>query len=131
MEVDMISLPILPAQMRIPLDDVGYPGVVAVARPLDNDELAKWADAFPTEEARHTAAVAIVRQQLITIEGVTMRAADGAEVPYDQATHFRSLPTKMIGAIYAALVARLGISEEKKSVSPSPSVSDATTSSGS
>lgn len=124
----MFTQSILPDEIRIPLDAAGFPGVVAVARPLDVNDASKWRDAFPTEAGRNVAATELVRQQLIGLEQLEMKGADGAAVPYDHSNpkHFRSIGVAMRNAIYNGLMERVNVSEGQEKNSDSPSVSGGT-----
>lgn len=102
-------LPILPAEVRTPLDDAGT--AFAVWKPLDVEEHARWFDAFPTDADRNTAAVSLVRQRLLRLEGVEMRDASGGAVPYDHATHFVQLPAWLVTKVYAAILDRTRLGE--------------------
>lgn len=94
--------------MPVPLDDAGAPGVVAVVRPMDWEEQAKWNDAFPGEDAKNVAAGTLVRQQLLRLDGLFLQAPGAEPVPYnhENATHRRALKTEWISAIYGALIKR-------------------------
>lgn len=123
----MYALPILPDEMRVPLDEAGLAGVVAVLRPLDVEEQAKWNDAFPGQKERNTAAVALVRQQLLRLEGLEFVQGD-QRVSYDRDNplHFRSLPTDAVAEMYGRLIARSVVPEVLEKNSDSPSVSGGT-----
>jgi hypothetical protein len=125
----MFTQSILPDEITIPLDDAGFKGVVAVVRPLDVIDASKWRDAFPAESSgRNIAATELVRAQLIRIDGMVMKAADGSKVPYDHSNphHFRSIGVVMRNAIYNGLMDRVSVSEEQEKNSDSPSVSGGT-----
>ncbi|MDQ6770534.1 MAG: hypothetical protein M3Z54_11170 [Gemmatimonadota bacterium] len=124
----MFTQSILPDEIVIPLDAAGFKGVAAVARPLDVIDASKWRDAFPTEAGRNIAATELVRAQLIRIEGMVMKAADGSTVSYDHTNpkHFRSIGVAMRNAIYNGLMERASVSEEQEKNSDSPSVSGGT-----
>lgn len=124
----------LPDEKFVPLDEAGedWAGLVAVVRPLDTQELGTWADDFPTAEKMRTAAIAIVRQQLIRIDALRIGADPG--VPFDPKIelHFRSTfsagrsGANAISIIYKALLDRSKIDEGTEKNSASPSASDGT-----
>lgn len=145
----MFRLPILPAELRIPLDrltttvevpaDDGapstreivtgeFPGVVAVVRPLGLEEESQWHDAFPGADHRSQAATSLVFQQLVRIDGLEMATPDGGAGPFDptNADHRRSLPMAIRSAIYLALVSRAAVGAVLEKNSDSPSGSDGT-----
>ena len=125
----MFTQSILPDEIAIPLDDAGFSGVVAVVRPLDVIDASKWRDAFPAESGgRNTAANELVRAQVIRIDGMVMKAADGRLAPYDPKNpqHFRSMGVAMRNAIYSGLMERANVSEEQEKNSDSPSGSGGT-----
>lgn len=144
----MFTLPILPDELRIPLDRltttveipngeagtlsktivVGeFPGCVAVARPLGLEEQSKWHDAFPGQDHQSQAATALVFQQLLRIEGLAMKSSSGAEA-FDPANpaHRRSLPMAIRSEVYNKLFERGSVGEELEKNSDSPSASDGT-----
>ncbi|MFL5481136.1 MAG: hypothetical protein ACJ8AK_03020 [Gemmatimonadaceae bacterium] len=122
----MITLPILEDELRIPLDEAGFPGVVAVVRPLDIVDASKWRDAFPTDDAKNAAATELVRAQLVRIEGMQMRQKGSSPVPYDHSDprHFRSIPPGIRNAIYNGLMSEVNVSGEQEKNSEPPSGSD-------
>lgn len=132
----MITLPILPDELRVPLDKIEidgvvvgeYPGAVAVARPFDLIEASKWNDAFPGATSRSLAATTLVFDQLIRIEGLEMQGKDGAPVPFDPSNpaHKKSLPMAIRSAIYLALRTRATLPGEAEKNSDSPSGSGGT-----
>jgi len=66
----------LPETIRIDLssiDAVLWGGITAVMRPLDVEEFMRWVDAFPGQDTAHEAAGVLIKQQLVTIEGVDLR----------------------------------------------------------
>lgn len=126
--------------MRVPLDSVvagnitiEYPGVTAVVAPLGLEETSRWNDAFPLDIAGNRsmpsqAATSLVLQQLIRIEGLTMKDADGNDQPFDakNPVHVRSIPMDMRSAIYLALLRRADLAGDTEKNSGSPSVSGGT-----
>ena len=136
-----MKLTVLPETIRYPLaeyadDDGGHPyadadpPLVAVYRPLSVEALAAWGDAWRLDELPRQAIVALVRQQLVTIEGLVMEDG-GTEMPYEHGNprHFASLPFAIVHAIYRQLDRRASLSPEQKKSSGSPSGSAGTTSS--
>lgn len=129
----MFRLPVLPPELRVPLDEcvvndvvvARYPGVVAVVRPLSIEEESTWHDAFPGVDHASQAATSLVFQQLIRIEGLVVTGADGTDAPFDPANpeHKRSFPMAMRSVVYRALVSRAEVGDglEKNSDSPSGS----------
>ncbi len=124
-----MRLPILANELRLPLDDAGLPGVVAVVRPLDVEEAARWHDAFGNE--MHFGSTACVKQQLIRLEGLTMYNEAGNEVPFSMKDelHFRSLPAELVTYVFTRLYERTRLQENAEKNSDSPSVSGGTSSS--
>lgn len=132
----MITLPILPDELRVPLDKIEidgvvvgeYPGATAVVRPFDLFEASKWNDAFPGASARSVAATTLVFDQLIRIEGLEMKGKDSEPAPFDpkNAVHKKSLPMAIRSAIYLALRTRATLPGEAEKNSDSPSASDGT-----
>jgi len=127
-------LTILPETVRFDLSSYAedetpdvhpYAGLTAVCKPLDVETWATWCDAWPTEETRRAAATVLVKQQLVTIDGID--AEHGG--PYDHAKHFRSLPPLLVLLIYSRLSDRSGLTKEQEKNSDSPSGSDGPTSS--
>jgi len=100
-----------------------FEGLTAVCKPLDTETWAAWCDAWPTDETQRKAMTVLVKQQLVTIEGID--AAHGG--PYDHAKHFRALPISLVGAIYKQLWDRSTLSEQQEKNSDSPSGSDGPT----
>jgi hypothetical protein len=103
--------------MSVPLDKAGLPGVAAVVAPLDAATLATWADTFPDSAGKiNQAALMLVRQQLLRIDGLTMKGADGIEVPFETKSevHLRSLPIAAIRTTYEALLSRTIVSAEQE-----------------
>lgn len=146
----MFTLPILPDEIRIPLDRYEvepakagdppvviceYPGVVAYARPFDIEAASKYNDAIATAPtSRSLQATAVVHAHLTRIEGLDMQdPATGAAIPFDIANkaHKRSVPMDMRDAIYLALRSRATLSAVTEKNSGSPSVSGGTVSSAS
>lgn len=133
----MFALPILPDEMRVPLDRYisgdtvicEYPGVTAVVRPLDLVEQSKWTDAFPDPNAeRSLAATTLALNHLLGLEGLKMQGPNGELVPYDPAnhTHRRSIRMDMRSALFLALRGRASVSGVLEKNSDSPSDSDGT-----
>jgi hypothetical protein len=124
----MLVLPVLPDELRIPLDKAGYEGVVAVVKPLDVETQSKWHDAFPGENKDSESATALVKQQLVQLEGLNLRDSAGAITPYNHADplHWRSVPMRMRTAIYLKLMERATVGEELEKNSDLPSGSGGT-----
>jgi len=117
-------LNVLPDELAVPLDKADLPGVSAVVKPLDAGTLATWADAYPDSDGKiNQAALVLVRQQLLRMDGLAMKAQDGTEVPFDikSEAHLRSLPVAAIREVYAALLRRTSVSaaQEQKLDLPS------------
>jgi hypothetical protein len=137
----MFTLPILPDELRIPLDTIEidgvvvgeYPGVTAIVKPFDIVSASKWNDAFPGATRRSEAATQLVFDQLIRIEGLEMKGKDGKAEDFDpkNAFHRMSLPMAMRSAIYLALRTRATLPGEAEKNSDSPSDSDGTSGSAS
>jgi hypothetical protein len=125
----MYVIPALPDEIRVPCDDVGYPGVVAVARPIDLEDKSRWADAFPNLDLTGgEAATAMVKQQLIRVDGLSVQDANGAVTPYDHgnALHWRSLPMAIRTRVFNSLFARSTLTGEQEKNSDLPSGSGGT-----
>ncbi|HEX5437153.1 MAG TPA: hypothetical protein VFW98_08335 [Gemmatimonadaceae bacterium] len=108
-------LPILPDTLRIPCGEA-YPGLIAVVRPMDLEDKARWFDATAGEVGSSLAAVEAVRRQLVTIEGLAVEAADGTTVSFDATNHahFRALPMALITPIFTALIERTALHEDHR-----------------
>lgn len=100
-------------RLRVPLGAVGLPGAVAVLRPFDLYDHAKWHDAFPgmpTATEPNVAAIAMVRAHLVAIEGLDMVHTDGQGRPRAEAfapsdvRHMAALPPAVVRRLYAALL---------------------------
>jgi hypothetical protein len=142
----MFTLPILPEELRVDLtkvempDEKGnpvtlckYPGVVAYVQPLDLVAGDQWREEFPPEKrgangANQVAMTALVRSQLRRIEGLEMKDADGARIPFDvsKPRHFESLPPDMRNVLYIKIIDRATLSETDQKNSDSPSDSGGT-----
>lgn len=106
-------LPILPETVDVPLDAAGYPGLVAVVRPMDVLRKAQWFAAIRDMDPIPSTAEAC-RMCLVTIKGVMVTDSSGtAPVPFDgqNAAHFRSLPFEMLAPIGSAILSRTTLSE--------------------
>lgn len=122
-------LPILPAELRVPLDEKSkLPGCTAVVRPMDLEEKARWADACDQSLAHVASTVKAVRQQLVRIDGLEVQGADGVRQPFDPAQHFGVLPLECVGPIFDALMGLASLSEEQAGNSARPSAPAAPTS---
>lgn len=132
----MVTLPVLPEELRVDLtkveapDENGkpltlceYPGVVAYVRPLDLESASRWRDQFPNDRARAVAATQLVHDQLIRIEGLLMADDAGNTVPFDKANdrHWRSLPMDIRSVLYLKIGERATIAETEQKNSDSPS----------
>lgn len=110
-------LPVLPDELRVDLAPHGLPGVVAVLRPFDIEDKARWFDAVGGNIESHEAAVVAVRRQLIALEGVTAQRADGAAEPFDakNPAHVRSLPyAGVVVPCFLALLSGASLSEDAR-----------------
>lgn len=145
----MYSLPILPDTMRVDLSRIAlkakaegaeaegeaviceYPGVVAIVRPLDLEASSRWSDEFPNADHRAWAATKLVKDHLVSFEGLSCKDGDD-DVPFDvkNERHFRSLPMDMRSGIFIALRDRASIDEETEKNSDLPSVSGGTSGTG-
>jgi hypothetical protein len=106
-----------------------YPGVVAIVRPMDLEVMSRWNDAFPKATGRSLAATTLVFDQLLGIEGLSMKdEATKTLVPFDatNAVHKRSIPMDMRSGIFLALKKRGTVSDAQESKSGSPSDSGGT-----
>lgn len=144
----MFTLPILPEEIRIPLDRYEvegedgkspvviceYPGVTAYARPFDLETASRYNDEVFGDDAagRSLAATLVVFRNVTRIDGFGMQDPEtGKVVPFDASNtaHKRSIPMKMRDAIYLAIRKRAELPAVTEKNSVSPSVSGGTTSS--
>jgi hypothetical protein len=128
-----MRIAILPKEIAVSLSAVEptaeWAGLTAFVRPLDVEELAEWQDGFP--KGINAASLALVRRQLVRIEGVTVGEGDE---PFDlkNPVHFSALFSvfrggqKALGTIFEALIARTKLDEGAEKNSGSPSASDGT-----
>jgi hypothetical protein len=133
----MPRIAILPDEMKVDLSGCKpegcWTGITAIVRPLDAEEASKWLDAFPATDAPNAGAHALVRQQLLRLEPVTMGEDDATEVPFDPKNpkHFESAfaPSRggiaAIQAIWVALLGRTRVDGDAEKNSGGPSASDA------
>lgn len=142
----MYTTPILPDEIRIPLDryevagEPGkppaliceYPGVVAWAKPFDLEAASRWNDELfgDNPEGRSLSSTLLVFRHLTRIENFGMVDPEsGAVTPFDinNKAHKRSIPMKMRDAIYLAIRKRADLPAVTEKNSASPSVSGGTT----
>lgn len=127
-----MNISLLPDELRIELnviDAVLWEGLVAVVRPLDIVESSRWIDAFPGDDTVRHAAVVLVKEQMIRVEGAAFNG-----VPYDRTNpaHFLAVfaserkGAEAIALIYMKLMRRSSLEGEAEKNSVSPSDSDKT-----
>jgi hypothetical protein len=108
-------LPVLPDEIAIDMAPHGFAGVVAVVRPMDVEEKARWFDAVEGDISTTRAGVVAVQRQLVRVEGVEADT-DGVRVPFDPRNpkHFGALPLAFITPVFNALVDRFALSEDAR-----------------
>lgn len=110
-------LPLLPDECRTDLTDAGFPGLVAVWRPMDVFDVARWIDECKGDVESPVSHLAAVRRQIIRIEGIDVDepGTDGEvrRVPFDAGNpeHLRRLPLAIVMPLYVAIVDRRGVTE--------------------
>jgi hypothetical protein len=115
-----VYLPILPETERLDLSEAGYPGLVAVYRPMDVLDKSRWYDTCGGKVGTWEASVIAVRQQLRTLEengkAVEAQLADGSLVPFDatNAQHFGAVPFVIVSTVFNALMARTALTEDER-----------------
>ena len=112
-------LAVLPDEARTDLAPHGFPGLVAVWRPMDLEDKARWFQECGGAGIESTmAALLAVKRQLITVEGVeaeeTVAGGEPRRVSFDgrNPDHFRRLPLRVVMPVYNEILARAGLSEE-------------------
>lgn len=106
-------LPILPESSELDLAPHGYKGCVAVYRPMDIEDKARWYADSATDPDGFVSMVRAVKRQLLTIRGIEVQQADGTRVPFDGTddAHVRSLPMDLITIVFTALIQRTTLAE--------------------
>lgn len=103
-----VVIQMIPDEIEIPLGErrKDFEGAVAMVRSLDIEEHAKITDGFGKGGVQ-TAALAIIRDRLVRIDGLGMQDRYGKVEPFDRknALHWAQLPFEIIDHIFARLYA--------------------------
>lgn len=122
----MIVLRLIPDEVEIPLGERSkdFEGAVAVVRSLDIEEHAKITDGFGKGGVQ-TAALAIIRDRLVRIDGLGLQDRYGKIEPFDRknALHWAQLPFEIIDHIFARLYAARDEDRVVKPTEPPPEAS--------
>jgi hypothetical protein len=113
-------LPYLPDEETTDLTEEGFPGCVAVWRPMDLEDKARWADECRKHKAETnsvTAAFLSVRQQLLRISGMKVQVPKSetdktlVEVDFNVEEHFNHLGLSAIVPIHQDIETKASLSE--------------------
>lgn len=113
-------LPILPDEDKVDLHEAGYPGLVAVYRPMDVLDKSQWFDECQYKVSTAQAQVSAVRRQLLRVEenGTAMQVenVDKTLAPFDPQNpkHLGALPIEIVTSVFNALMSRTSLTEGER-----------------